>query len=75
MIFLSIKGAMLYTLVRYFPLVSGLLTLFVPRSLLKFRAEHLRMTHEKVAKRKELGTYRPDFMESMLRKDGSEVGI
>lgn len=75
MIFLSIKGAMIYTLAKYFPLVSRLLALFIPRSLLRNRVEHLRMTHEKVAKRKELGAYRPDFMESMLRKDGSEVGI
>jgi cytochrome P450 len=67
MIFKHVKGGAFITALKRFHGLRRILTMLVPKDLIKSREEHMRMTTEKVAKRLELGTERPDFMSHILR--------
>ncbi|CCF36308.1 cytochrome P450 monooxygenase [Colletotrichum higginsianum] len=65
-------SANLYALRRVFPrlesLVSRMLTMTMSGSL----AQHMEVTRTKMQKRLDLGMYRPDFTEAMIRRQGTE---
>ncbi|ELR05414.1 hypothetical protein VC83_03574 [Pseudogymnoascus destructans] len=66
MLFSTIKaGAFLSSLKRYG--IKWMMVVLVPRGLLKSRSENLQLTKQKVMKRLEQGTSRPDFMSHILR--------
>lgn len=47
----------------------------IPRQLLQKREQHMRLVHEKVAQRLATNTDRPDFMDTMVRKEGAMVRL
>ncbi|KAL5353083.1 hypothetical protein ACLOAV_001113 [Pseudogymnoascus australis] len=66
MLFASIKaGAFLSTVRRYG--MTWMMAVLVPKKLLKSRKDNTKLTTEKVMKRLEQGTSRPDFMSHILR--------
>ncbi|KFY92053.1 hypothetical protein V500_04337 [Pseudogymnoascus sp. VKM F-4518 (FW-2643)] len=66
MLFASIKaGAFLSSLKRYG--IKSMMAVLVPKGLLHKRREQLQLTEQKVMKRLEQGTGRPDFMSHILR--------
>ncbi|OBT52420.1 hypothetical protein VE04_06896 [Pseudogymnoascus sp. 24MN13] len=66
MLFASIKaGAFLSSLKRYG--IKWMMIVLVPKGLLKSRTENMQLTKQKVMKRLEQGTSRPDFMSHILR--------
>ena len=66
MLFASIKaGAFLSSLKRYG--IKSMMAVLVPKGLLNKRREQLQLTEQKVMKRLEQGTGRPDFMSHILR--------
>jgi hypothetical protein len=74
MFFKYFKGGALITALRRFPWLTNLiLPLLMPKSLVKSRIEHMRVTREKVVKRINGGTDRPDFMTNVLKHNEKEV--
>ncbi|OBT98661.2 hypothetical protein VE01_03550 [Pseudogymnoascus verrucosus] len=66
MLFASIKaGAFMSSLKRYG--IKWMMIVLVPKGLLKSRTDNMKLTKEKVMKRLEQGTSRPDFMSHILR--------
>ncbi|KAK2011419.1 cytochrome P450 [Colletotrichum eremochloae] len=66
-IFQSVKNtALLFSFARL-PWLSPLLNLTIPRSLATKFAKNKALTVEKVRKRLDLGTRRPDFMDAIIR--------
>ncbi|KAK1991551.1 cytochrome P450 [Colletotrichum falcatum] len=70
-IFQNMKMLSLVNLARSFRLLAPLLRTLVPRDLVEKGRAHDAFVRERVDRRMALGTPRPDFAESMLRK-GSE---
>ncbi|EFQ31351.1 cytochrome P450 [Colletotrichum graminicola M1.001] len=73
LIFDSVKAGSVAITMRRFPWAAKILMKFVPAELIRKRAQHFAMTEQKVKKRLAAKTERPDFMDSMLRKRGSEA--
>ncbi|KAK6213619.1 trichothecene C-15 hydroxylase (cytochrome P450) [Colletotrichum tabaci] len=69
LIFDNVKAGAFRLNARRYPLVEKLLMNFVPANLKRKRAQHVALTHEKVTKRLSAKSTRPDFMDSMLRKN------
>ncbi|KAK1963763.1 cytochrome P450 [Colletotrichum sublineola] len=67
----NVKMITLRNLARSFRVLMPLFKMFVPRDLVEKAKSHDALVREKVDRRMALGTPRPDFAESMLRK-GSE---
>ena len=55
------------------PFVTKLIPFLMPKSLVKTRTQHSAFTREKVMKRMEGGTERPDFMTNVLKYNEKEV--
>ncbi|KAF9879140.1 hypothetical protein CkaCkLH20_03373 [Colletotrichum karsti] len=73
LIFDDIKlGSYLFVLKSY-KAVEPLLKKFLPQKLVDKRRSHYELIEEKLDRRIALGTPRPDFAESMLRKTGDEA--
>lgn len=75
LIFQSVKAGSFMTSMRR--LVRGLdmLNWLIPRSLLQKREQHMRLVQEKVAQRLATNIDRPDFMDTMVRKEGALVRL
>ncbi|KAK7398545.1 hypothetical protein QQX98_012093, partial [Neonectria punicea] len=72
LIFQSIKAGSFMTSVRR--LGRGFevaLNWLIPRQRLQQREQHMQLVHEKVAQRMATNTDRPDFMDTMTRKEGA----
>ncbi|WQF78123.1 Putative cytochrome P450 [Colletotrichum destructivum] len=67
-IFENIKMMCLFNLARSFSFLAPLLKSFVPKDLVERGMSHKALVHEKVERRMQLGTPRPDFAESMIKK-------
>jgi len=67
-IFENIKMLSLINLARSFWILAPLLKMLVPRDLVEKGKSHRVFVREKVDRRMALGTPRPDFAESMLKK-------
>jgi cytochrome P450 len=68
LIFLSIKNMSFLIGSRRLSWLGPLFMMTVPRSLRSKLAENQELSRQKVRKRLDLGTERPDFMDAMLRK-------
>ncbi|EFQ28426.1 cytochrome P450 [Colletotrichum graminicola M1.001] len=68
LIFQSVKNLSFLTASKRLPWIGPLLNLTIPRNLVTKLAENMTLTREKVRKRLDLGTRRPDFMDAMIRK-------
>ncbi|KAK2052229.1 cytochrome P450 [Colletotrichum caudatum] len=71
-IFENIRMLALVNLARSFRLLAPLLKMLVPRDLIEKGKSHRAFVRDKVDRRMALGTPRPDFAESMMKK-GNEV--
>ncbi|KAM5353465.1 hypothetical protein ACJ41O_000115 [Fusarium nematophilum] len=72
LIFKSIKARSFMTSARLLgPTVNLLLSRLIPERLLRERREYFELVHERVAKRLADGMSRPDFMDTMVRRDDS----
>jgi cytochrome P450 len=56
-----------------FPMVKKLLMPLIPKKVQEERKNHFLFTKEKIEKRMEQGTERPDFMSNVLRHNDKEV--
>ncbi|KAF6822561.1 trichothecene c-15 hydroxylase [Colletotrichum plurivorum] len=72
LIFDDIKLGMYFYVAKFFRALEPLLKNFVPKSLVAKRAAHKQLVKERVESRIAMGTPRPDFAESMLKKTGVE---
>ncbi|KAF0318388.1 trichothecene c-15 hydroxylase [Colletotrichum asianum] len=70
-IFKSIKNIAFLTSSRRLSWVGPLLMMTIPRSLATKFAENKELSREKLRKRLDLGTSRPDFIDAMIRKSES----
>lgn len=70
-IFKSIKNMAYLNSSRRLSWIGPLLMMAVPRSLVTKLAENKELSRQKVRKRLDLGTSRPDFMDAMIRKSES----
>ncbi|KZL85141.1 cytochrome p450 [Colletotrichum incanum] len=70
-IFENIKMLCLFNVAKSFKFLEPLLKSFIPKDLVERGMSHKALVREKVDRRMALGTPRPDFAESMLKK-GSE---
>lgn len=74
-IFKSIKNLAFVNASRRLPWIGPLLMKTVPRSLSTKFAENRELSRQKLRKRLDLGTSRPDFIESMIRKTESAGSV
>jgi cytochrome P450 len=74
MIFDNIKSGSLLQAVKYYPLLSKLLMLMIPKKLLKMRADHEAFTHEKVSQRMKHESNIPDFF-SYIERNETKAGL
>ena len=59
-----------------FPPLGSLLSLYIPKKVKQARADHLKISKEKVERRLELGgNTRPDFVDYTLRHNGEKDGM
>ncbi|KAK2602625.1 hypothetical protein N8I77_009141 [Diaporthe amygdali] len=68
MIFQSIKIGTLFQTAGFFPWIRTVLMSMIPKSRMKKREEHLKLTKAKLLKRMDLGSERNDLIEGLLRK-------
>lgn len=68
MIFQSIKLGTLFQSAGFFPWIKSALMKSIPKSRMRTREEHLKLTNEKLLKRMDLGSERNDLIEGLLRK-------
>lgn len=74
-IFKSIKNMAFLNSSRRLSWIGPLLMMTVPRSLSTKLAENRELSRQKVRKRLDLGTSRPDFMDAMIRKSESAGSV
>lgn len=74
-IFKSIKNMAFLNSSRRLSWIGPLLMMTVPRSLSTKLAENRELSRQKVRKRLDLGTTRPDFMDAMIRKSESAGSV
>ncbi|KAF7118574.1 hypothetical protein CNMCM5793_008108 [Aspergillus hiratsukae] len=67
MVFQSAKMSLFQRLVHLYPWLESLVTKLLPKKVAKMRNEHWRMSKDKVGRRLDLQTSRPDFMSYILR--------
>lgn len=75
MIFGNLKGFALLGAFNRFFLSRRLLPLFIPKRLTQMMKDHWAATTEKVKRRMELGTQRPDFMSAILEHNTDGKGL
>ncbi|KAF2419582.1 putative toxin biosynthesis cytochrome P450 monooxygenase [Tothia fuscella] len=68
MIFDNIKSGSFIQAIKYYPVLSRLYALLIPKSLLKKRADHEAFTHTKVSQRMEKDSEMPDFFSYIENK-------
>ncbi|KAI3400197.1 hypothetical protein diail_4082 [Diaporthe ilicicola] len=68
MIFQNIKIGTLFQSAGFFPWIKAALMAMIPKSRMKTREQHLKLTKEKLLKRMELGSERNDLIEGLLKK-------
>jgi cytochrome P450 len=74
MIFDSLKMVNLALCTAYFPLLNKALMNLAPASVKKMQEKHIALTKDKVKRRVDVGTDRPDFLSFILRhKDESRM--
>lgn len=67
MLFAGVKAGAFMSIFRRYPGLQSIMSMFLPKGLMKKRQEHMELTTQKVMKRLEQGTTRPDFMSHILR--------
>lgn len=73
-LFKHVKAGTFITASRRFAAAQRFLVMFLPKDLMMSRQDHMSMTIEKVGKRLELGTSRPDFL-SYISRHNDEKGM
>ncbi|KAM6538079.1 hypothetical protein FALCPG4_003961 [Fusarium falciforme] len=71
LIFQSVKAGSFMTSMRRLGRGLNMLNWLIPRHLLQTREQHMRLVQEKVAQRLATNIDRPDFMDTMVRKEGA----
>ena len=74
LIFNSIKALSFMGAVNQFPWINALLMSLVPKSVLQKGLDHFNLGAEKVDRRLEITTVRPDFISAMLKNGMEEPG-
>lgn len=72
LIFISMKALAYIGVVNQFPMLKGLLDLFLPREVKRVGQEHFDLSAQKVDRRLESNMARPDFMSAILQHGLSE---
>lgn len=72
LIFSSIKALSIMGVTRQFPVLSYLLTAFIPREMQRKAQEHFQLAAQKVDRRLETNIARPDFISAILQNGLSE---
>ncbi|KAJ6017178.1 Cytochrome monooxygenase lcsI [Penicillium sp. IBT 35674x] len=67
MVFSSVKGGALLRPLQIYPIIAPIVRMLLPKRVMKMRNEHFAMSAEKVHRRLEIKTERPDFMTYILR--------
>ncbi|KAJ5635777.1 Cytochrome monooxygenase lcsI [Penicillium longicatenatum] len=67
MVFLSVKGGALLRPLQIYPSIAPIVKMLLPKRIMRMRNEHFAMSAEKVHRRLETKTERPDFMTYILR--------
>lgn len=67
------KSSAFLATAKQYPVLTPLLLWFIPKSLVKGRTQHAMFTKEKVEKRIDSDTARPDFMNNVLRHNDQQV--
>ncbi|KAJ5809607.1 Cytochrome monooxygenase lcsI [Penicillium pulvis] len=67
MVFSSVKGGALLRPLQIYPIIAPIVRMLLPKRVMKMRNEHFAMSAEKVHRRLEVKTERPDFMTYILR--------
>jgi cytochrome P450 len=67
------KSGAFISILRRFPLLNAIMPMLNPKSLQESRARHAAFTTDKVLRRLEGGTDRPDFMSNVLMHNNKEV--
>ncbi|OHE96920.1 cytochrome P450 [Colletotrichum orchidophilum] len=75
MIFTSIKMNCMVNITRSFKVLEPLLKAFIPKDLMRKGMAHRLFVREKVDERVSLGTPRPDFAETMLKKGAQPMNM
>ena len=75
LIFASIKSLAWSISINRYPTIARFLTAFVPREVATKWAEHTQLSQAKTRKRLAMNTERPDFIDAMIRRRGSEKDV
>ncbi len=67
LIFNHFRASALVAAVRFYPLIDALLMKCLPKSVMKIQREHYQLVVDKVNRRFNLETERPDFMSHVIR--------
>ncbi|THC98068.1 hypothetical protein EYZ11_002420 [Aspergillus tanneri] len=71
----NIKFGAYSNLMRRIPILKPLITLFIPKSILRQRYQHLELTKQKVLGRLKSSNERPDFFSHILKHQDTEKGM
>ncbi len=75
LVFGSLKNIAFVVSVNRYPAIASVLKHFIPKGVATKWAQHNQLSREKVKKRLELGTTRPDFIEMMTRESKGGVSL
>ncbi|KAL8691298.1 MAG: hypothetical protein Q9218_003442 [Villophora microphyllina] len=71
----NLKFVVFMSVILRFPPLSKLATRLIPKKIIQARIDHRRMSKEKVERRLESTTDRPDFMAHIIRHNGTKGGM
>lgn len=77
MIFNYVKAMVITTMTRYYPSIEAISMKLVPKSLLKKQEDHYQLAVDKIHRRMNLETQRPDFVTPLIKnnKDYQEMSM
>ena len=71
----NLKALVLTSVTMRFPPLQKLVAMFIPKRVLQARVDHYNMSKEKVNRRLDSDTARPDFMSYIIRHNGTKGGM
>lgn len=71
----DLKALVLTSVTMRFPPLNKLVAMFIPKEVVQARIDHDKMSREKVNRRLDNPTSRPDFMSYILRHNGTKGGM
>ncbi|KAF2012098.1 cytochrome P450 [Aaosphaeria arxii CBS 175.79] len=72
MIFSSLRAATYRVSLRYYPALNWIMSLFIPKNIMKKQMEHWKLAEDKINRRLNLEKERPDLI-SMIKRDDEGV--